>query len=265
MDKQVQRFFEEAIPIPALGGACMYCAEPFSWASCNHFGLQRYPQHWKKNSNHLEEYRNQFLDPILDGYEPLEINGEYFVHVTLHRHMAEREVNPESKSEVGGSTGEIDAQYIPSIPVFPVWFDLGEIELIGEHVFRFLYSLYEKLGPNYPDTNLIVSFGSMNTTSVTFQTAFYHFAKAKNPGWRFFQLIHDKDRTVSGKKHPGHHMHPDINMLFQEERAQFVSKEDYEGLSDKFGILNEQLEETRAKLKMINEISDLDRGIQESE
>tara|TARA_B100000683_G_scaffold66093_1_gene64950 strand:+ start:1611 stop:2384 length:774 start_codon:yes stop_codon:yes gene_type:complete len=257
MDEQVQRFFEEAIPTPALGGACMYCEEPFSWKSCEHFGTKIVkkpkPQAWKKIPNHLGEYRNQFLDTILDGYEPLEIGGERFVHISISRHMAGRDANPsKSKKMFGFYLEEMEERHIPSIPLFPIFMDLGNLESLGEHVFLFLSSLLEKLGSNNPQTNIIVAFGSSSTAAVAFQTAYFHFAKAKNPGWRFFQLIIDSERTISGESRPGYHLHPDPNMLFQHERAEF-------------GILKKQLEETRAKLRMIHEISDLDSGIRESE
>ena len=284
----MQRFFEEAIPAAPVVINCHLCGTQVSWGECQHFGLPSDKARYKKIANHLDEYWNRILPQILDEYKPIEKNGKRFVHVSVTRHMANRNYDRSNNNErwYGKKFEEMVHRHVPSIPLFPVHFDTGDMELMGRHVFRFLASLDEKLGRGKTETTLVVAFGSSSPPSIAFQTGYYYYTKQTQPNWNFFQLNFDKDRTVKGNRSAGYHAHPDPNMLFQHERAGFVSKEgykelsdkfeilneqleetraNYEGLSDKFGILNEQLEETRAKLRMIHDISDLDSGIRESE
>lgn len=268
MDKQLQRFFEEAIPAAPVVINCHLCETQVSWDECQHFGLASGNNYWKV-TNHLEEYRTHILSQVLDDYEPIEKDGVRFVHISVTRHMAFRNVDRNSrnkrKREIAQKYEKSVERHIPSIPLFPVHLDIGEMELMGTHVFEFLKSLDEKLGRGKTVTTLVVAFGSSSPPSIAFQTGYYYYTKHTQPNWNFFQLNLDNRRTINGKRSVGYHAHPDPNMLFQHERAGFVSKEDYEGLSDKYGILEKELEETRAKLKMLHEISELDIDIQESE
>ena len=283
----MQRFFEEAIPAAPVVINCHLCGNQVSWDECPHFGLASGVP-YRKIANHLEAYWNNILPQILDEYKPIEINGRRYVHVSLTRHMANRNFDPKNFNEkwYGKKLEEMVDRHVPSIPLFPVFLDTGDMELMGRHVFRFLASLDEKWCRGKPETTLVVVFGSSSPPSIAFQTGYYYYTKQTRPNWNFFQLNFDNRRTIKGKRSAGYHAHPDPNMLFQDERAKLVSEEDYKGLldkfgilneqlketranfeelSDKFGILNEQLEETRAKLRMIHEISDLDSGIRESE
>lgn len=266
MEEEVQLFFEEAIPAAPAIINCHLCGTQVSWVECQHFGLASGTP-YRKIANHLEAYWNNILPQILDEYKPIEINGRRYVHVSLTRHMANRNLDPRNLNEkwYGKKLEQMVDRHVPSIPLFPVSFDTGDMELMGRHVFRFLASLDEKWGRGKTETTLVVAFGSSSPPSIAFQTGYYYYTKQTRPNWNFFQLNFDNRRTIKGKISVGYHAHPDPNMLFQHERAGFVSKEDYKELSDKFEKLNEQLEETRAKLKMIHEISDLDPGIQESE
>ena len=262
----MQRFFEEAIPAAPVVINCHLCGNQVSWDECPHFGLARGVP-YSEIANQLEAYWNNILPQILDEYKPIEINGRPYVHVSVTRHMANRNHDPKNLNErwYGKKLEEMVDRHVPSIPLFPVFLDTGDMELMGRHVFRFLASLDEKWSRGETEMTLVVAFGSSSPPSIAFQTGYYYFTMQTRPNWNFFQLNFDKGRTVEGKKSVGYHAHPDPNMLFQHERAGFVSKEDYKELSDKFEILNEQLEETRAKLRMIHEISDLDSGIRESE
>lgn len=289
MEEEVQRFFEEAIPAAPVVINCHLCGNHVSWDECQHFGLAS-KGNYSKVTNHLEEYRIHILPQVLDEYEPIERNGGRFVHISLTRHMAFRDTDinarNERKKRIAQEAEKTVERHLSSIPLFPVFLDIGDMELMGKHVFLFLESLNDKLGQGETETTLMVAFGSSSQPSIAFQTGYYHYTKLKRPNWKFFQLNLDIFRTIKGKRSVGYHAHPDPNMLFQDERSKLVSEEDYKGLldkfgilnkqleetranyeelSDKFGILNEQLEETRAKLKMINEISDLDSIIQESE
>lgn len=289
MDEQVQRFFEEAIPAAPVVINCHLCGNQVSWDECQHFGLAS-GKNYSKVTNHLEEYRNHILPQVLEEYEPTEKNGGRFVHISLTRHMAFRDtdINHRNvrKKRIAQEAEKTVERHLSSIPLFPVYLDTGDMELMGRHVFLFLSSLDEKLCPMETETTLLVTFGSSSPPSIAFQTGYYYYAKERQPNWKFFQLNYDNRRTVKGKRSAGYHAHPDPNMLFQDERHKLVSEEDYKGLldkfgilneqleetkanyeelSDKFGILNEQLEQTRAKLKMIHQISNLDSGIGESE
>lgn len=184
-------------------GNCSKCkenGEEFNWEGCTHFG---YKAKYSYKDNSLETFLKEILVPQIDEYQPFESEGAKCFHLTNHRHF-----NPIETSELN---------YIPSIQIFPVWYDTNDYRKMQEHVIR----MFAWIASRYKETPLVfyLSTGSCTGATIAAQTGYSHWVRDQFLDWKLFILDPIMIKVPPNKFLicKGYNLFPDTTQMWQRE------------------------------------------------
>jgi hypothetical protein len=192
LDARLEKSFSQVNSV----GNCSKCkenGEEFNWEDCTHFGYKA-KQSYKDNS--LETFLKEILIPQIDEYQPFESEGAKCFHLTNHRHF-----NPIEISELN---------YIPSIQIFPVWYDTNGYRKMQEHVIM----MFAEITSRYKETPLVfyLSTGSSTGATIAAQAGYSHIVRDQCLDWKLFIL----DPITIKRVCKGYNLFPDTTKKWQE-------------------------------------------------
>ena len=138
----------------------------------------------------------------------MEANGIKGVHLTLHRHFSPYEMRDPQNEE----------EEVASIPFFPVWHNLEDVDVIKEHALQ----VFKEIADIFNQSNLEIylSHGSSGRPSISVIDAYSHFVMTGNFDWKLYNLTFDDEyRSDQGKEVKGYQMTIDSSKSWQEKSA----------------------------------------------
>ena len=208
MDDGFQLKLETSTPKHSEEGCNCSCCPEFKWKTCKQFGDGAKNE---RRKDQLSLYRKEILFPLIQNYFLLESNGagSKGIHLNLHRHFSPYEKRKEYLLK----------KEIPSIPLFPIYWDIENVDKTIEHAIL----VFKKIKDNFnqPNLQIYLSHGSSGRPSISVISAYSSFVRAGNLDWRLYNLtVDDYYGSVKGEKFKGYHMTIDSSKFWQDESAE---------------------------------------------
>jgi hypothetical protein len=251
MDEALQRKLETSSSKHLEVGNCSRCKEiyrEFTWKNCEHFGAGGDFDNRTAN----EEITRQEDHLQLREYSPEESDGIKGVHLSTHRHFVPYNTNANIK--------HLLKKNIPSIPLFPIFFDLEAVDKMKEHAIHAFHEIHKQF--NEPNLEIYLSHGSSGRPSIAVMEGYSHFIRSFKLDWRLYNLTRD-EHYDSNEKNEGYQMTPGSSNYWQQESAK--QKEEITRLGSELEKVSTLLSDTASALsaESIRLKSRLDKKVEE--